>query len=133
MHSDDTPVPYVVKEALRYIESNISEMFNVKTIAGHLNCHPDFLSRRFKQYTGTSLSAHIRRIRVEHARNLLRNPNMLIGDAADLSGFSDRIHFSKVFRKEMGMTAGEFQKQFRVASEAPVHPAIEISKNPRLM
>ncbi|CAA6689535.1 MULTISPECIES: GH1 family beta-glucosidase [unclassified Lentimonas] len=133
VHSDDTPVPYVVKEALRYIESNISEMFNVKTIAGHLNCHPDFLSRRFKQYTGTSLSAHIRRIRVEHARNLLRNPNMLIGDAADLSGFSDRIHFSKVFRKEMGMTAGEFQKQFRVASEAPVHPAIEISKNPRLM
>ena len=131
-HSEEEPVPLVVKETLRYIERNISDTFNVKTIAAHLNCHPDFLSRRFKQYTGTKLSEHIRRTRIENARNLLRNPNALIGDVAEYSGFSDRIHFSKVFRKEMGINPGEFQKQFRVASESPVCPAVEISKNPRL-
>lgn len=131
VHSEEAPVPYVVKETIRYVENNIVETFNVKTIAAHLKCHPDFLSRRFKEFTGTSLSEHIRRVRVEYARNLLRNPNILIVEVAELAGFSDRIHFSKVFRKEMGMSPGQFQKQFRVAKEKQVSPVSEISRNPR--
>ncbi|GHC05413.1 family 1 glycosylhydrolase [Cerasicoccus arenae] len=130
-HSQEEQVPYVVKEAQRYIENNISETFNVKTIAAHLNCHPDFLSRRFKEYTGMSLSAHIRRVRLECARNMLRDPNILIGNVSDSCGFSDRIHFSKVFRKEMGMTPGRFQRQFRTRESSNDIPAAEISKNPR--
>ncbi|WP_269539417.1 GH1 family beta-glucosidase [Cerasicoccus fimbriatus] len=131
-HNQEEPVPYVVKEAQRYIENNISEPFNVKTIAAHLNCHPDSLSRRFKQYTGTSLSTHIRRVRLECARNMLRDPNMLIGVVSDYCGFSDRIHFTKVFRKEMGMTPGQFQRQFRAREDAEEKAAVEISKNPRV-
>ncbi|WP_269522388.1 GH1 family beta-glucosidase [Coraliomargarita parva] len=131
VHSENQPVPFVVKEAMRYIESSISEVFNVKTIAAHLNCHPDFLSRRFKQHTGVSLSAHIRSVRVGHARHLLHNPNVLIGDVADLCGFSDRIHFSKVFKKEMGITPGQYQKRFQDDPGEEMHPAIEIAQNPR--
>ncbi|WP_309381350.1 GH1 family beta-glucosidase [Cerasicoccus frondis] len=131
-HKHEEPVPYVVKEAQRYIENNISEAFNVKTIAAHLNCHPDSLSRRFKQYTGVSLSAHIRRIRLECARNMLRDPKILISVVSDCCGFSDRIHFTKVFRKEMGMTPGEYQRQYRTKESANEIPAIEVSKNPRV-
>ncbi len=129
MRSDSEPVPFVVKEAKRYIDVNLAETFNVKTIAAHLNCHPDFLSRRFKQYVGTSLSDYIRRTRLEFARNLLRNSDVQIGDAADRSGFSDRIHFSKVFRKEMGMTPSQYRQQFGSVEGQPV---VEVSKNPRL-
>lgn len=129
LRSDLEPVPFVVKEAKRYIDMNLAEAFNVKTIAAHLNCHPDFLSRRFKQYVGTSLSDYIRRLRLEFARNLLRNPNVQVGDVADRSGFSDRIHFSKVFRKEMGMTPSQYQQQFRVVKRPAV---VEVSRNPRL-
>jgi beta-glucosidase len=129
VHDEELPVPFVVKEAKRYIESNIAEIFNVKTIAAHLNCHPDFLSRRFKQHTGVSLSAHIRSARLAHARSLLHNPNMLIGNVADACGFSDRIHFGKVFKKEMGMTAGEYQKRYRTEVGDAGAPAIEIQKD----
>lgn len=130
--SQEQPAPYVVKEAQRYIEKNISEPFNVKTIAAHLNCHPDSLSRRFKQYTGVSLSTHIRGVRLECARNMLRDPNILIGVVSDYCGFSDRIHFTKVFRKEMGMTPGQFQRQFRLREDAVEKSAAEISKDPRV-
>ncbi|MBT62292.1 MAG: beta-glucosidase [Puniceicoccaceae bacterium] len=132
LHDEDSPVPFVVKAAMRYIDSNISETFNVKTIAGHLNCHPDFLSRRFKQHTGVSLSAHIRSVRVAHARSLLRNPQIMIGAVADACGFSDHIHFGKVFKKEMGMTAGQYQKRFRSEGTQDLPPPIEISRDTRL-
>ena len=129
VHSDVGVVPFVVKGAKRYVAANIAEVFNVKSIAAHLNCHPDFLSRRFKQYMGTSLSDYIRRLRLDFARNLLRDPNVMVGDAADRSGFSDRIHFSRVFRKEMGMTPSQYKEQFRATHGEPV---VEISRNPRL-
>ncbi|WOO40087.1 GH1 family beta-glucosidase [Rubellicoccus peritrichatus] len=132
-HTHEEPVPYVVKEAQRYIENNIIETFNVKTIAAHLNCHPDYLSRCFKKHTGSSLSSHIRSIRLEHARNMLRDPNILIGYVADSCGFSDRIHFTKVFRKTMGMTPGQFQRQFRTRDSSADSPDKEFSKNPRLL
>jgi beta-glucosidase len=132
MHDEELQVPFAVKEAMRYIESNISESFNVKTIAAHLNCHPDFLSRRFKKHTGLNLSAHIRSVRLAHARSLLCNPNLMIGDVADACGFSDRIHFGKVFKEEMGMTAGQYQKRFQIEGEG-IAPPIENSQNTRLM
>ncbi len=133
IHTEEEPVPYVVKETQRYIESNISENFNIKTIAARLKCHPDFLSRRFRQYTGISLSSHIRRVRLEYARNMLRDPKILICDVADRCGFSDRIHFTKVFRKEMGMTPGQFQRQFRSREKSKDVHVLEVSKDPRLM
>ncbi len=49
---------------------------------------------------------------------MLKNPRTLIDDAAEQSGFTDRIHFTKVFRRLTGQTPGQFQRQFRVVDEA---------------
>lgn len=119
--------PYVVKETLRFIEAHVEEAFNVKDLAARLRCHPDSLSRRFKQHMGVELAGYIRQARVDRARELLRQPGVSIDDAAERSGFSDRIHFTKVFRRVTGMTPGQFQRQFR--GEAVV-PRIR-SENPR--
>ncbi|WP_309386195.1 GH1 family beta-glucosidase [Cerasicoccus frondis] len=111
-------VPYIVKEAVNYIERNISEPFNIKTLANKLRCHPDFLSRRFKQCYEVSLKDYIRHTRVEFSRNLLRTTNIIIDDVAERSGFSDRIRYSKVFRELTGMTPGQYRKQYRESGGA---------------
>lgn len=108
---DPQTLPYVVKETMKYITSHIDEWFTVKDIATHLRCHPDFLSRRFKQHTGVDLSIYLQQTRVDRAKRLLSNPKIDIGTAADMSGFSDRVHFSKVFRRVTGMTPSQFQRE----------------------
>ena len=108
---DPQMLPYVVKETMKYITSHIDESFIVKDIAGHLKCHPDFLSRKFKQHTGVDLSSYIQMIRINRAKRLLCNPKIDIGTASDMSGFTDRVHFSKVFRRITGMTAGQYQRE----------------------
>ncbi|XHR28460.1 MAG: helix-turn-helix domain-containing protein [Chthoniobacteraceae bacterium] len=110
-YRDPLQYPYVVKEAIQYIASHVDESFIVKDIAAHLRCHPDFLSRRFKQSTGTELSFYLQRTRIDRAKRLLANPKIDVGTAADMSGFSDRVHFSKVFRRVTGLTPGQFQRQ----------------------
>ncbi len=131
LSQDANPPPYVVKESLKYIEANIHEVFNVKSLAAKLNCHPDFLSRRFKQYTGTDLSSYIRQMRIERARDVLKRPGALIDEAVEQSGFSDRIHFTKVFRKLTGLTPGQFQRQFQSMMESPPDGVGLKAENPR--
>jgi len=113
----DTPPPYLVKETMRYVHSHIQEQFNIRDLAAHLRCHPDFLSRKFKKHTGLELSLYIRRVRIDHARELLKDPRVTIDDAAEQSGFTDRIHFAKVFRRLTGQTPGQYKRQFRVTEE----------------
>lgn len=111
-YTDPQELPYVVKETMQYITKHIDEAFIVKDLAAHLRCHPDFLSRKFKQHTGVDLSLYLQQARVDRAKRLLENPKMDIGTVADQSGFSDRVHFSKVFRRVTGVTPGQYQRQF---------------------
>lgn len=127
------PQPYVIQETLRYVSENIGQPFNIKDIAVHLRCHPDFLSRKFKHHMEIDLSLHVRQARIARARELLKEPDAMIDDVAERTGFSDRIHFTKVFRKIVGQTPGQFQRQHRVAGVAPplLPPAGFSSRNPR--
>ncbi len=111
-YTDPQDLPYVVKETMHYISTHLDEPFIVKDLAGHLRCHPDFLSRKFKQHTGVDLSLYLQQARIDRAKLLLENPKMDIGTAADQSGFSDRVHFSKVFRRVTGVTPGQYQRQY---------------------
>ena len=109
-YMDPEEVPFIVKETMRYATSHLHEAFIVKDLASHLRCHPDFLSRKFKQYTGLELSSYVLQIRIARAKQLLDNPKIGIEDAAEQSGFSDRGHFSKVFRRLTGQTPGQYKK-----------------------
>ncbi len=118
----DTPAPYLVKETMRYVQTRIQEQFNIRDIAAHLRCHPDFLSRKFKNHAGLDLSLYIRRMRIDHAREILKDPKNSIDDAAERSGFTDRIHFAKVFRRLTGQTPGQYKRQFRTTDERHAPP-----------
>lgn len=108
---DPKDVPAVVKETLHYICTHLNEPFIVKDLATRMHCHPDFLSRKFKQHVGIDLSLYLQQLRVERAKVLLKNPKLSIDDAAEEAGFTDRVHFGKVFRRVTGMPPGEFRKQ----------------------
>ena len=114
---DPQDVPLVVRQAISYVAAHLHEPFIVKNLADHLNCHPDFLGRKFKQSMGVDLSDYLMQARVELAKRLLANPKLTIEDAADGAGFSDRSHFSKAFRRITGVPPGEFQRRARQGGE----------------
>ncbi|HEY8967039.1 MAG TPA: family 1 glycosylhydrolase, partial [Candidatus Methylacidiphilales bacterium] len=109
----EPPRPYIVQEAMRYVNARRGEPFNIKDIAAHLRCHPDFLSRTFKKHAGLELSLYIRKARLDHAKEILSNPDALIDEAAEQAGFTDRAHLTKVFRRLRGQTPSQYQRQFK--------------------
>lgn len=132
MSIDGPPPPYLVQQAMRYVAAHVGEPFNVNDLAEHLRCHPDVLGRKFKQYAEIGLSVYIRQVRISLACELLKLPDARIDDVAEKSGFSDRIHFSRVFRSVTGKTPGQFQRQSRLDGEqATTQGPRPKSKKPR--
>ena len=117
---DPQNTPYLIKQTMTYIVRHLREPFIVKDIAHALKCHPDFLSRKFKEHTGLNLSSYLQDLRINRAKTLLRNPKINIDDVAAESGFSDRVHFSKVFLRITGQTPGQFRKQFTPLTVAAI-------------
>ncbi|GAT34671.1 beta-glucosidase [Terrimicrobium sacchariphilum] len=108
--ANDEQMPFLVKEAIRYIQDNLATQFTIRELATTLRCHPDYLGRKFKQHTGVELGLYIRRARVDQARELLKDHHKTIDDIAEDCGFTDRIHFAKVFKKLTGDTPGKYRR-----------------------
>ena len=73
----------------------------------------NYLSRLVKQYTGRSVGAWIDIVRVQRAKRLLSSTNLSIIDIAASIGVEDQSYFSRLFKKETGMTPSAFRKKMQ--------------------
>lgn len=61
----------------------------------------------------TSISAHLRRLRIEKACGLLRREYLSLADVALQLGFADQSHFTRSFRRVTGTTPSAFARSCR--------------------
>ncbi|MFD2612067.1 response regulator transcription factor [Paenibacillus gansuensis] len=101
-----------VAEAIAYIEQHMDEELSREQIAGKVHLNSAYLSRLFKKETGLSLSDYIMKLRMEKAKELLREPRIKISQAASSVGYSHFSHFAKMFKRIIGQTPQEYRKGF---------------------
>ncbi len=97
-----------------YIEEHISEELDRNILAGHVFISPDYLSHLFSEREGVSLTSYIVSQRISYAKQLLYRQNLSVRDVALGSGFQNISYFSKIFKRETGMTPQEFKKKIAV-------------------
>jgi AraC family transcriptional regulator len=66
-------------------------------------------ARAFKQSTGETPHQYVLRTRIEQAKEFLRNPQTSVVEASARTGFVDQSHFSKVFRRIVGIAPSEYR------------------------
>ncbi len=80
------------------------------SIAGAVGLSTAYTGKLYKRYAMKSVAESIGELRMKEARRLLREDRRLaIAEVAARSGFSSSSYFSKVFRKENGMTPNEYR------------------------
>jgi YesN/AraC family two-component response regulator len=104
-----------VMRAIRYIHSNLLEPFNVRDIAAALNLHPNYLTALFHKEAGLTLTAYIKRLKLEEAKRLLLESWNSITEVAEILGYSSVSYFSKDFHRANGCSP----KQFVAANKWP--------------
>ncbi len=102
---------FLVKNALSYMRENYRRKITLKEVADHIYVSQWHLSKLLNGSTGQSFSELMNGIRVEAAKELLKDPALKVGDVADEVGFLDIAHFSRVFKKITGFSASEYRNR----------------------
>ncbi|MFV0465650.1 MAG: response regulator [Lachnospiraceae bacterium] len=102
---------FIVKNALSYIEKNYTTHLSLGEVADHTYVSQWHLSKILNKYTGKNFSELLNQVRIEQAKKLLEDPSLRIGEIAEMVGFLDLAHFSRVFKKQEGISANEFRNQ----------------------
>ena len=106
----DSPAScFIVKNALAYIEENYREKLKLSDVADQIYVSQWHLSKLLNKHTGQTFSEILNTIRIEKAKELLKDPSLRIGDIAEEVGFLDVAHFSRVFKKQAGISANEYR------------------------
>jgi AraC-like DNA-binding protein len=83
----------------------------IRELAGDLGMSPSHLRSRFRVSCGVSLGRHMRELRLERARGLLRMSPARVSEVAEQCGFSSLFSFSRAFKTRYGESPLSFRKQ----------------------
>jgi transcriptional regulator GlxA family with amidase domain len=87
--------------------------FTVAWLAQQMGCSPDHISRRFRIHTGYRIMEMVHRLRIDHARHLLRDSDMNIAEIAWTCGYSQPSYFNRIFKIYAGMIPKDFRQKAR--------------------
>lgn len=90
-----------------YIQSHIAESICRADIADYLHLSPDNVSYIIKLTENLSVKELVKRIKMEHAKRMLRNTQYTISEIALKCGYDSFAYFSKVYRDTYGITPSQ--------------------------
>ncbi|WP_309119637.1 response regulator [Paenibacillus sp.] len=102
-----------IAQVVRYIDEHYADPITLESIALRFYVSKEHLSRSFKSTTGENVSEYIVRRRIERAKELLVVPGMATKDVARTVGYSELAYFHRIFKKQTGLTPGEFRAERR--------------------
>ena len=92
-----------VLPVIKEIETNYSQPLTVTGLCSQVYVTPQYLSRLFKRFLGSSVYTYLMNYRIQKAKELLMNrPETEIQHIAHQVGFQDASHFISVFRTATG-------------------------------
>ena len=94
-----------------YIQHHLSEPIRVEEMAKALFMSRPYLSAKFKNETGETLTDFILKEKTEEAKRLLRYSDKTATAIGSYLGFSSLGHFSQVFKKYTGMSPAEYRSK----------------------
>lgn len=99
-----------MQEVEQFLMKHYVEEVSLQEIADRFYLSREYISRRFKQEYGVTITDYLTSIRVEKAKQLLSNPYVKIYQVAHDVGFQNEKYFSKVFKKHTGETPAQFRQ-----------------------
>lgn len=105
--------PEQIAAALReYLIHNYNIDVNLNLIAGSMHYSPGYLTKIFQQEYQVSPLKFITNLRIDQARHYLSHcPELLVGQISELVGYHDQGYFSRIFKKNTGLSPLDYRSK----------------------
>jgi Response regulator containing CheY-like receiver domain and AraC-type DNA-binding domain len=101
----------IVQNILFHIHERYTENLSIQLIARLCNVNANYASQLFNQEMKVSFSHYLSLLRINEAKQLLKNTDLSISTIALTIGYQDYFYFAKVFKKITGTTPTKFRKE----------------------
>jgi AraC-like DNA-binding protein len=105
--------PAQLRRATRYLTKSSGPMLSVADIAQNLGMSSAQFSRAFKGSTGFPPYRWQLNLRIAKAQELLRYGAPTLAEIALATGFAEQSHFTRIFKKVVGISPGAWQRNHR--------------------
>ena len=102
----------ITRRIIVYIEKNFHLPFSLREMAKALNYNPNYLSTTFHRNTGISVVEYLNFIRIRYSVVWFSFNTLDVKTAYEAAGFSSINHFSRTFRKLLGVSPRQYRKAF---------------------
>ncbi|MEK6646470.1 MAG: AraC family transcriptional regulator [Candidatus Firestonebacteria bacterium] len=101
----------IVMEMCKYIKKNYKKQFSDIELSNKFHLSPQHISSLFRKEIGSSPIQYLTKIKIEIAKNLLKNFKKKISSIASEVGYNDPYYFHRIFKKNTGVTPGKYREK----------------------
>ena len=110
--NETNPIRKKIINSVKYVNEHFSHDLSLPFLAEQCGITEEYYCRLFKEYTGATPTAYINSLRIAHACDLIKSDKSeSLSTICEKCGYRSLTYFSRVFKKEIGMTPGEFRKK----------------------
>ncbi len=109
--SGANPLSPDIREVVRFVEENPSEMFTVVQLAAKAGLSEARFKQKFKQQTGVPPAEYVARFHIRVAQEQLISTCDSVTEIAMRLGFSSSQHFSRLFQRYLGLSPSDFRRR----------------------
>lgn len=104
----ESNAPHRLSEALNYIHVNAYSEIDLDRAASICFLSRDRFNHVFKEATGFPPNVYLTKLRIERAKQLLRDEGLNVRECAECVGFDDPNYFCRVFKKDVGVSPKKY-------------------------
>ena len=103
----------LINSIISYIHSNYRHNITLATLENEFHFNASYISRIFKSRVGTNYNEYLINVRIEHAKQLLKNTGLSITEISDATGFGNSKYFSRVFKNCTGIQPIAYRNEYK--------------------
>ncbi|WP_139137173.1 AraC family transcriptional regulator [Vibrio splendidus] len=103
-----------VENLSHYIENNYHLPITLADLSLQLSTSESSIHRIFEAHFHESFSQHLKKLRLNHAAELLTHSDLAINLIAEKVGYHNQANFNRLFKRYKLVTPSQYRKQFKV-------------------
>ncbi len=100
----------MIDNVVTEIRDHYMEDISLTSLAAKYNLSMARLSEMIKEHLKVNFSDYIASLRIQRAKELLRDESLSIQEIAEIVGYNDYFYFTKVFKKVEGISPSKYRK-----------------------